>query len=138
MFTPILTNKHKKIMVLDTQAKLDNQELLKEVQNRIIANSLSESEIDVLTSTTIKKTGRCFLCGKVKEVSELMEIKLNEDEVKRFLIVKWQEESREMVKDSMLRQRLIYAYKKTVANKELQKELEVWDKIEEEDINENK
>lgn len=33
------------------------------------------------------------------------------------------------------RQKLISGYKSTVSNKELQKDLEIWDKIEEEDIN---
>ena len=68
--------------------KIDNRELMEEVRNRIIASSFSEDEINGLTSTIIKETGRCFFCGEIKEVSELMEIKLNKNEVKRLFIIK--------------------------------------------------
>ena len=65
-----------------------NRELVKELQNRIITNSLSKSEIDNLTFTLVKKTGKCFFCGRIEEVSKLAEIILNEEEVKRLLAIK--------------------------------------------------
>ncbi|MCE8162717.1 MAG: hypothetical protein I3273_01910 [Candidatus Moeniiplasma glomeromycotorum] len=114
--------------------KVQNNELLKEVQNRIITNSLSENEINVLTFTLIKKTGKCFFCGKIEEASKLMEIKLNEEEVKRILATKWWNELKRNSKErSQREQELIASYKRIASNQELQKELEIWDKIEEED-----
>ncbi|RIA80129.1 hypothetical protein C1645_839256 [Glomus cerebriforme] len=64
-------------------SKTHSKELIKEVQNRIVEHSLSESEINDLTFTIIRETGRCFLCGKIEEVSKLREIKLSEEEFKK-------------------------------------------------------
>jgi len=43
----------------------------------------------------------------------------------------------EQQKKKEFQQKLIAGYKSTVANKELQKELEAWDEVEEEDINDD-
>jgi len=46
-------------------------------------------------------------------------------------------EKEQQKEKEQLKKRLIAGYKSTVANKELQKELEAWDKMEEEDINDD-
>lgn len=61
--------------------------------------------------------------GKISTfIKEILEEKLVKEE---------QQEKEEFQK------KLIAGYKSTVANKELQKELEAWDELEEEDINDN-